>query len=262
MYYLNPLYLGVKKTMKSFFLFITTTFCLVSGAAESTESKSNSKEQKKEIIKISEAFGHLIGKNLESIGVELDIQAIVKGLKDSAAGKNSPMTESECIQAITVAQESIFTEMADKNKVQAEAFLEKNNTQDGIISCENGKIQYKIEQTGQGESLKEGDTPLIHYVGKFLDGSIFGSSKEPEPFALDEVISGLKIGLLGMKEGEKRTIFIHPDYAYGTKGSLPPNSLLTFEIELLKTEAPIASTEALLPSSEIALPEKPLENVR
>ena len=37
-----------------------------------------------------------------------------------------------------------------------------------------------------------------------------------------------------MKEGEKRVIYIHPDLAYGTYGSLPPNSLLIFEIEVVK----------------------------
>ncbi len=254
--------------MKPFHLFITVIFCLSTQMSYCGEAKSNQKklgEQKKEIVKISEAFGHLIGKNLESIGLELDIQAIVKGLKDSAAGKTSPMTENECIQAISTAQESIFIETSEKNLTQANEFLKKNNSETGIISCEDGKVQYKIEKEGSGEALKSGDSPLIQYVGKFLDGSIFGDSKEPEPFALDEVISGLKIGLLGMKEGEKRTIFIHPDYAYGTKGSLPPNSLLTFEIELLTTHAPIASAESYIPSelgSEIALPEHPIENVR
>ncbi len=248
--------------MKPFAFIITAVFCLSAHVAYCKESKG---AKKKEITKVSEAFGHLIGKNLESIGLELDIQSIVKGLKDSAAGKTSPMTENECIQAISAAQESVFVELSEKNLVQANDFLEKNKKQDGIVSCEEGLVQYKIEKEGKGDALKSGDTPLIQYVGKFLDGSVFGDSKEPEPFALDEVISGLKSGLLGMREGEKRTIFIHPDLAYGTKGSLPPNSLLTFEIELLKTQAQIASTDSFAPSednSEIALPERPVENVR
>lgn len=254
--------------MKSLFFVTLSAFFLTYGTAECGDSKENTQklsEQKKEIAKISEAFGHLIGKNLEAIGVELDIQSVVKGLKDSAEGKSSPMTESECIQAITIAQENIFAEMAEKNKAQADEFLQKNSAESGIISLENGKVQYKVLQEGQGECLKEGDSPLIQYVGKFLDGSVFGESKEPEPFSLDEVISGLRAGLLGMKEGEKRTIFIHPDQAYGTRGSLPPNSLLTFEIELIKTQAPLLSKDSLdlFPStSEVALPDQPLENIR
>lgn len=48
--------------------------------------------QKQEITKISEAFGFLMGKNLESIGVKFDIQSVIKGLQNAAEGKTSPMT--------------------------------------------------------------------------------------------------------------------------------------------------------------------------
>ena len=41
-----------------------------------------------------------------------------------------------------------------------------------------------------------------------------------------------------MKEGEKRRLFVHPDFAYGTNGPLPPNSLLIFDIEVVKAQAP------------------------
>jgi len=39
-----------------------------------------------------------------------------------------------------------------------------------------------------------------------------------------------------MKEGEKRTIFVHPSLGYGDKGALLPNSLLTYEVELIKAD--------------------------
>ena len=233
--------------------------------AEEAQAPKSAKEQKKEIAKVSEAFGHLIGKNMDSIGIKLDLQAVVKGLKDAASGKNSPMTEMECIQAITAAQEIAFTDKSTSNLTQAEEFLKKNSATNGVISCSDGKVQYKVEKEGAGEALSDNDSPLIQYVGKFLDGSVFGSSKEAEPLPLNEIIPGLKAGLLGMKEGEKRTIFIHPDLAYGTKGSLPPNSLLTFEIELLKTKAPIVEENSVNidPSlSEIAIPEHPIEQIR
>lgn len=254
--------------MKHFSLFIVSTFCLSLGSLHAEDAKQTAKSSsghKKEIAKMSEAFGHLIGKNLESMGVQLDIQAVVKGLKDASAGKTSPMTEMECIQAITAAQESAFAENASKNLTLAEEFLAKNSKNAGIVQCDEGKVQYKIEKDGTGEELKSGDSPLIQYVGKFLDGSVFGSSKEAEPLPLDEVIPGLKAGLLGMKEGEKRTIFIHPDLAYGTKGALPPNSLLTFEIEMIKAQAPLVQADiptTQQATTEIALPDQPLENVR
>ena len=75
--------------------------------------------------------------------------------------------------------------------------------------------------------------------------------------------------MLGMKEGEKRKIFIHPEYAYGTKGSLPPNSLLTFEIEIVKANGSFTEEGSLeLPAgtqpfhSEIAIPDLSSEQIR
>jgi peptidylprolyl isomerase len=215
-------------------------------------------QKREEILKLSEAFGFLMGKNIDSMGVKFDIDSFVKGLQDAAAGKAYPMTELECIEAITAAQEAAFKEKAELNLSAANIFLKENSLKEGIVSLEEGKVQYKIEKTGSGSPLQESNSPLVRYTGKFLDGSVFGSSLEDEPLALEEIISGLKAGMLGMKEGEKRTIYIHPDCAYGTKGSLPPNSLLTFEIEIIRSEAPMEDSplSKMEAHGEIALPEQ------
>ncbi|MEI8329262.1 MAG: FKBP-type peptidyl-prolyl cis-trans isomerase [Chlamydiia bacterium] len=232
-----------------------------------TVASSINESPQPEITKISEAFGHLIGKNLESLGFKFDMQAVVLGLNDASQGKSSPMTEVECIQAITTIQEAAFTEQSKLNLSKAEEFLKKNKKTKNIVSLEKGKIQYKIEQEGVGIPLQANLAPVIRYVGKFLDGSVFGESKEDEHIALDEMIPGLQQGMAGMKEGEKRTIYIHPELAYGTKGSLPPNSLLTFEIELIKADAPMQMNDDVLKqqmnsSAEIAAPLQTEETIR
>ena len=218
-------------------------------AAFAEETIEPCQNNNKDVTKLSEAFGHLIGKNITSMGLKFDMLYVIKGLQDAAIGKTSPMTEAECIQALTSAQESSFKEQSSTNLTLAEEFLKKNTATEGVVSLEEGKIQYKIEKQGTGDKLKENSSPLIRYVGKFLDGSIFGSSSEDEMISLEEMISGLKNGIIGMQEGEKRTIYIHPDLAYGTSGSLPPNSLLTFEIEVIKAEAPVSLED--LPSAPI-----------
>ncbi len=190
--------------------------------------------QEGQIFKISEAFGHLIGKNIETMGIQFDIAHVIKGLQDAAAGKDSPMTEAECVQAITSAQEIAFKAQSADNLKKADAFLAQNAKAAGVVVLEEGKLQYKIEKKGEGADIQEHFSPLIRYIGKHLNGSIFGASKEDEIISLDETIPGFSKGLIGMKEGEKRTLFIHPDLAYGTSGYLPPNSLLTFEIEAIK----------------------------
>ncbi|MBS0627347.1 MAG: FKBP-type peptidyl-prolyl cis-trans isomerase [Verrucomicrobia bacterium] len=234
-------------------------------SAFTEETAEPCQNTKKDVAKLSEAFGHLIGKNITSMGLKFDMLYVIKGLQDAAAGKTSPMTEMECIQALTSAQESAFKEQSSTNLALAEEFLKKNINTEGMVSLEEGKVLYKVEKSGTGEKLQENSSPLIRYVGKFLDGSVFGSSSEDEPISLEEMIPGLKDGLIGMQEGEKRTIYIHPDLAYGTTGSLPPNSLLTFEIEIVKAQAPVQlenlSSNDASTSSEIALPES-LEQLR
>jgi peptidylprolyl isomerase len=196
-----------------------------------------------EIARLSEAFGHVIGKNVENIGVKFDMTQVIKGLQDALAGKESPMTEMECIQAIASVQEKIFKEQCAENLKRAETFLSNNAKTEGIVTLEEGKVQYRIVEKGAGAEIESHFSPLIRYTGKYLDGSVFGSSKEEEMISLDEIIPGLKAGLLGMREGERRTVFIHPDLAYGANGYLPPNSLLTFDVEIVKANSPIKETE-------------------
>jgi peptidylprolyl isomerase len=222
-----------------------------------------------DIPKISESFGHLIGKNLDSLGFKFDMDKIIKGMQDSVLGKEPPMSESECIQAISQDQEKKFKKVAQQNLNDAEKFLESNSSKDGIVSIEEKKLQYKIEKEGSGEVVQAHYSPLIKYTGKFLDGKVFGASKEDEMISLDETIPGFSKGIVGMKEGEKRTLYIHPDLAYGVNGSLPPNSLLTFEIEIVKAnnpqdqEAVISSnTNELEEDQELALDEEEKEEVK
>ncbi|HEX9593221.1 MAG TPA: peptidylprolyl isomerase [bacterium] len=83
---------------------------------------------------------------------------------------------------------------------------------------------------------KSGDTVRIHYSGFLMDGTIFDSSLEGEPleFTLGDgtVIPGFEDGVLGMEEGEERTLAIPPVRAYGDRdedlvatvdlGQIPP----------------------------------------
>lgn len=96
-----------------------------------------------DIPKISESFGHLIGKNLDSLGFKFDMDKIIKGIQDSVLGKEPPMSESECIQAISQDQEKKFKKVAQQNLNDAEKFLESNSSKDGIVSIEEKKLQYK-----------------------------------------------------------------------------------------------------------------------
>ena len=103
-------------------------------------------------------------------------------------------------------------------------------------------LKIEILKEGTGLGAKNGDTVVVHYTGTLIDGKKFDSSLdrgEPYSFPLGagEVIAGWDQGLLGMKVGEKRKLFIPSDLAYGERGAggiIPPNAPLIFEVELLE----------------------------
>lgn len=251
---------------------MSLTLSLVFSAGYAEKAKTISTEgakaesEKIDIQKVSEAFGHLIGKNLESLGFDFDISQLIKGLENSIAGKVSPMNETECVQAISLVQEDAFQKLAKNNLEQADSFMDKNAKTDGIIELEKSKLQYKIEKQGVGATVEEHFSPMIRYSGKFLDGKSFGASQEDEMISLDETIPGFTQGIVGMKEGEKRIIYIHPDLGYGTSGYLPPNSTLVFEIEVIKANATPEQENSItsIPNEEtreVALPNGKEESV-
>lgn len=206
---------------------------------EATKPKKEEVFSPANISRISEAYGHFIYKSLENPILKLDFNSVMKGMNDAKAGKKAPMTEQEYEEAIAAVQEVAFQEMSEKNLKDAEAFLAKNAKEPGVVELEKGKLQIKILQPGTGEEVTDATQPVLHYTGKYLDGTTFGNSYESgEPISINlhHTIPGFRQGVMGMKVGEKRRIFIHPDLGYGTSGQLLPNSLLIFDIELTKVE--------------------------
>lgn len=191
--------------------------------------------------KLSEALGHLIGKNLKSLDIPIDIEALAKGLQEEAEGISSPLSEDECVQALTSLEEQSYAAKIKKNLEEAEAFLQQNKAKKGIAQIEEGKLQFEILKKGKGQAVQPYNSPLVRYKGSFLNGESFNSNADEELIALDEAIPGLSKGIVGMREGEIRKLYIHPELGYGKEERLHPNSLLIFEVEIVEADA---STDA------------------
>ena len=94
---------------------------------------------------------------------------------------------------------------------------------------------------GDGKTAVKGALITTHYTGWLEDGTVFDSSHERgKPFqcviGTGRVIKGWDIGLMGMQVGGKRKLQVPAHLGYGERsvGAIPPNSDLTFEIELLE----------------------------
>lgn len=198
------------------------------------------KETEIDMKKLSEAFGNFIGRNLQSPGIKFDLESLVKGIRDGAAGNPAPMTDKEYEAMMAAVQEKAFKEMSTTNLNAANEFMQKNAKEAGVKEIVPGKLQFIVISEGTGPVVTEHAAPMIRYTGKYLDGTVFGTSEEmgsPITIPLDQTIPGFSKGLVNMKEGEKRKLFVHPDLGYGTTGQLPPNELLVFEVEIVKADS-------------------------
>ncbi|MDR1412655.1 MAG: FKBP-type peptidyl-prolyl cis-trans isomerase [Actinomycetes bacterium] len=90
---------------------------------------------------------------------------------------------------------------------------------------------------------KDGDTVKVDYTGKLEDGTVFDSSetegRTPLEFTVGagEMIPGFDKGVVGMKVGEKKTLTLPPEEAYGEagiEGVIPPNATLTFDVTMVE----------------------------
>jgi len=120
------------------------------------------------------------------------------------------------------------------------------------------ELQGEDLKVGTGSAVvKAGDTIVVHYTGSFLDGKVFDSSVERgQPFTVvigaGQVIPGFDQGVLGMKVGGTRKILIPSELAYGAQGqgSIPPNTDIQFQIELLDIKIPPTPTSLPTPEPE------------
>jgi FKBP-type peptidyl-prolyl cis-trans isomerase 2 len=110
----------------------------------------------------------------------------------------------------------------------------------GLITTASG-LKYAVTSPGTGASPTVGQVVIVHYTGMLPDGTVFDSTRERNtPFAFTlgrkQVIQGWDEGFALLRVGDKATFLVPPELAYGAKqrGSIPPNSTLRFDVELVE----------------------------
>ena len=118
-------------------------------------------------------------------------------------------------------------------------------------------LKYIDEVVGTGKTPKTGDKVKVHYTGTLEDGTKFDSSLDRNqpfefPLGVGRVIKGWDQGIASMKVGGKRKLIIPPELAYGERavGSIPANSILFFDVELIEVIEKFVDTDFSLPGRE------------
>ncbi len=112
------------------------------------------------------------------------------------------------------------------------------------VQYEDG-VFYQSLKAGNGRLVSVTDTVTVRYKGTlFSDGSIFDQTKEkPATFPLERLIKGWQLGLVHCKIGGKMRLYITSGSAYGIRtrsATIPPNSILVFDVEVLDAKEKIA----------------------
>jgi len=239
--------------------------------SDATEQTAEFKgEYDKAAYAIGVNFSKQMGQNFESLkeyGVEIDPQIVAEGIKDGFAG-NAKLSDEEVDAQMDAFQSNLNTKMeehqakleaeaqqeAEANLAEGAAYREEYAQKEGVETTESGLMYRVIEASGSDQSPTAKDTVRVHYRGTFIDGKEFDSSyerKQPIDFPLGGVIPGWTEGVQLMNVGDKYEFVIKPELAYGEmdRGTIPGNSTLVFEVELLDIN----------PTEPVAVPEPTVE---
>lgn len=193
---------------------------------------------------VSYMIGLDIANSLAPLKDELDVDLIAEAMRARFADETPKLSEEQ----VKIVQEAFTAKLqarqaaeaaaaATKNLEEGQAFLASNKDKPGVSVTESG-LQYRVERAGNGPKPAASDVVRVHYRGTLMDGTEFDSSYgrgQPAEFGLAQVIPGWSEGVALMPVGSKYTFWIPAELAYGEAGGgpIPPNAMLTFEVELL-----------------------------
>jgi FKBP-type peptidyl-prolyl cis-trans isomerase len=191
------------------------------------------------------AIGVSVGSELKRSGFTpeaISTERLAAGLRDALGGKVQMSQEYQqtIMGALKTAHENAAANRAkeaEPNHAAAATFLAENAKKKDVVTTQSG-LQYKVIAPGSGEPPKPGDLVTVNYRGTLLSGTEFDASAKhggPATFPSNQVIPGWQEALALMKPGAKYQLWIPPKLAYDLDSppSIPPGSMLIFDVELL-----------------------------
>jgi len=240
----------MKKSVLSFIFFVGAALFSVCQGQTPAAPASGSSALPDQKSRESYALGMYLGEGIKKTGVDLDLDMLLRGLKESESGGATLLTPQEMSQSmmdfrkdVQATRAKAQAEEGKKNEAAGTAFLEQNKSKPGVVTLPDG-LQYKIIKEGTGQTPGPNDNVSVNYKGSLVDGTVFDSSERaghPVEFPVRAVIPGWTEALEKMTVGSKWQLYIPSNLAYGPNGRPPvigPNETLIFDVELLSISQP------------------------
>lgn len=209
--------------------------------------------------KTSYAVGVDIGRNLHSLGSDVEFDQMVRGLRDGLKGATPALPEKDIRTLINTYRAELGRKQMEamqkarvENKEKGDKFQAEYRKKEGVTVLPNG-LMYRVLKAGSGKKPEETSAVNVNYVGRLVDGTEFDASQPgtPAKFKLNMgVIQGWREALQLMPVGSKWEVVIPPSAAYGDRGAgrdIPPAATLVFDIELVSIDEPTLPTPAPKP---------------
>ena len=184
------------------------------------------------------SLGASLGERLRQEVPDLQIKALVEGLRTAYQGKPLALSDERIEQVLTQHQaQADNTQNSPESDTASEPerdFLLKEKQQPQARELADGIILTELKP-GTGAKPDAQDSVYVSYVGRLPDGTVFDHSTQPQWFRLDSVIAGWRSALVQMPVGAKWRLVIPSSQAYGAEGAgdlIEPDTPLVFEIEL------------------------------
>lgn len=195
------------------------------------------------IERFSYSYGYLIMDASTRDIREIDSNYFIRGMLDYALTRDPFFSREQMNEVLFEYQDKLvadaaarLAELAQRNLAEAEQFLAINEAKPSVHTTPSG-LQYEVLKASDGLKPKEEDVVRVNYILSYLDGRIGDSSVAgiPSTFALSNLISGFREGLMLMSVGSTYRFYLHPSLGYGVAGTanIEANMLLIFDVELV-----------------------------
>jgi FKBP-type peptidyl-prolyl cis-trans isomerase len=180
---------------------------------------------------LSYAIGMRVGKGLRTLSIDVDLNIMMRGLRDAKKGGKTLLTEDD---AKNLQNSAVYTAY-DKPSKSGSAFLAANRAKAGVVTLPSG-LQYKILTEGTGPRPTLTDTVVFNYRETLINGMVVDSGKSvTSPGSIKGLLEGFPL----MPVGSRWRFFIPSELAFGKDGDnmdVGPAATVIFDIDLISIQ--------------------------
>jgi FKBP-type peptidyl-prolyl cis-trans isomerase len=214
-------------------------------ATASTATAQTAAQLSTDKAKDSYALGQQTAESIKLLNADLDLNALLQGIRDNLEGKPSLLSAPELAKARDRARAAVVQNLQKKRQEEGakygqagQSFLATHAKEKGVVTTPSG-LQYAVlTATPAGPHPGPKNRVLFEYKASVAGGAEFDSSAaqgKPGLMGVSDGIKGLAEGFQLMTLGSKYRFVIPPQLAYGAEGlpgKVPPNATVIYELTL------------------------------